>query len=217
MTIVPHEEFAFPPLEAFLITPRFVASDLWVWPLYVVLLFLWLRSIHKAAGLTGRGIDILTAVRVLNGLFLWGSIIALGNAVHRVTDDAIVSGLWVGVVLTLSNLAYQGVLKYSPLAPIDKRARAAVDASRAEARARQEAYKQAKARGQMFVDQAPSAADAASDGPVTQPVRRQRVHVARDSPADARQQVSVLMRRDLFADPAPPSEPAPNAEKPPVA
>jgi hypothetical protein len=211
------EPIAFPPLEAFLIQPRFVVSDLWVWPLYVVLAYLWIRGIHRAAGLKGRDIDLLLVLRVLNGLLLWGTLIAVSNAVHRVTDDVIVSGLWVGVILTLSNLAYRAVLKYTPMAPVDQRARAAIDAHRAEMKVKQEAYKQAKARGEMFVDLVPKAPDA----PAAPPPRRQRVHVARDSPADARQQVSVLMRRDLFADPEPasptPAEPAPEAEKPPVA
>jgi hypothetical protein len=102
----------------------------------------------------------------------------------------------------LSSLAYRGALKFTPLAPVDQRARAAVDARRAVLRAKEAARKLAKARGEVFVD---------PDAPA-----RERIVYSRDSPAEARQQVSALVRPDLFADPQPgspaPVRPAPDPE-----
>lgn len=202
MTIVPHEDFVLPPLEAFLITPQFVASDLWVWPLFAVAVFFFMRGYHQAAGLTGRAVDLIIALKALNGLFLWSIIIGLSNAVHRATDDVIVSGLWTGVALTLTTGGLQLLFRYSPIAPTYRRVQDAILEHRAKLRQEEKARKEAKARGEV---------------PRDEHGRRVPGFVHPEGPHAAKQHVAVFLRPDLFADPKPeptPGEPAPQPEKP---
>lgn len=189
MTIVPHEDFVFPPPKAFLIMPRFVASDLWVWPLLAIVAFFWVRSYHRAAGLKGREIDLLVGLRTLNFLFLWGTVIALGRAVHRATDDLLVSGLWTGIVLTLTTGGLRLFVKHSAMAAVERRAREAIESWRQKVREQDKARKEAKRRG----ERPPVFDNPAFPSP--------KPYVNHHSPAAAKEAVAVLMRKDLFVDP----------------
>jgi len=121
--------------EAFLIRPQFTASDLWVWPVALVLSFVWIRKLHGAAGVTGRDIDALVSLKALSGVAFWGSIIAVGGAIHRVTDNIFAYLFWIGVSLVLSFGMFRGIIRFTPLASVDLRARTAIGAYRAELKA----------------------------------------------------------------------------------
>ncbi|WGM38731.1 hypothetical protein [Caulobacter sp. NIBR1757] len=130
----------------------------------------------------------------------------LSRAVHRATDDVIVSGLWTGVALTLTTGGLQLVFKHSPIAPSFRRVQDAIAQYRLRLKEEGKARKEAARRGEAAFD---------INGATLQ------TYVTPDSAADAKRHVSVLLRRDLFADPQTPSptpvEPAPEPEKPPVA
>ncbi len=197
-------QLSLPPFEAFLIHPQFATSDLWVWPLFFVLAASWYKTIYGAAGLDGRNINVLCLVRATNSLTLWFGLIAMSRAVHRVTADVLVSGIWTGAFVLLTGAAYHLVMRHTPMGAIERNAREGMARFGERERERARARKEAKARGEVLKDE-----------------HGRTVHdyVQPDGPAAAARHVSVLMRPDLFADPRPeptPGEPAPGPEKPPV-
>eukprot|EP01030_Chromulinospumella_sphaerica_P015639 gene15639-15452_t len=198
------DQLTLPPLEAFLIHPQFVGSDLWVWPLFFVLAASWFKTMYGAAGLDGRDINALVLVRAANSLSLWFGLFAVSRAAHRATADVLVSGLWTGAFVLVTGGAYHLVMRHTPMGAIDRAAREGMARFGERERERAKARKDAKARGEVLKDE-----------------HGRTVHdyIQPDGPAAAARHVSVLMRPDLFADPKPepaPGEPAPGPEKPPV-
>jgi hypothetical protein len=201
-SMTPHAEpIVIPPLEAFLTHPHFATSDIWVWPLFFVLVASWFKTLYGAAGLDGRDINILVLARATNSLTLWFGIVALSRAVHRATADVLVAGVWTGVFVILTGGAYTLLMRRSRLDAMHRKVKEDMDAFGERERARAEARKEAKARGEVLKDE-----------------HGRTVHdyIQPDGAAAAARHVSVLMRPDLFADPKPEptGEPRPQPEKP---